>query len=352
MKDYYQILGVGKDSSAEDIKKAYRKLAMQYHPDKNPGDKAAEERFKDINEAYSVLSDPDKRTNYDRYGTEAPATGGGFGDFFDLFEQVFGFRSPNQRTIRGEDLETAVSLSLEEAFTGKETELSYERLTPCETCSGQGGKREPCTACRGRGVVEQIQQSFFGAMRTQVPCAACRGQGSRLIETCTSCRGQGRIRRSENIKVQIPAGIDENQLLRVSGMGNLHQGGPGDLFVRIEIKPHPKLQREGPHLYYRLPLGLAQAALGSKVQVPGIEGPLDLDIPPGTPHGQVFEMQDQGMPQPGRRGRGALRVIAELEVPKQLSKKAREALEAYAKEMGEDIAPDGLWNRVKRVFGG
>lgn len=357
MKDYYATLGVSKDASSDEIKKAYRKLTLQYHPDRNPGDKAAEERFKEINEAYAVLSDPDKRANYDRYGTEAPQMGGfpggGFGDIFDLFEQVFGFRSPTaQRSSapRGEDLEAVVELTLEEAFSGKEAEVTYHRLVPCESCSGSGGKRETCPACRGRGVQEQIQQSFFGTMRTQVPCATCRGRGYRITETCPTCKGQGRQERQEKISVSIPAGIDENQLLRVSGMGNINLGGPGDLFVRIHLQPHPHLEREGPNLFYRLRLGLAQAALGARVEIPGIDGPVPLDIPPGTEHGEIFEMDGKGMPYPGRRGRGSLRVVTEIAVPKQLSKKARQLLEEYAKEVGEEVHPEGFWDRLKRVF--
>jgi molecular chaperone DnaJ len=356
VEDYYQLLGVSRESSPDEIKKAYRKLALQYHPDKNPNDPSAEERFKQINQAYSVLSDPDKRAHYDRYGTETPgaeAAGQGFGDIFNLFEQVFGVRGAGGgRAARGEDLETEVELTLEEALHGKEVELSYQRQVPCQTCQGKGGKREPCQSCRGRGVVEQVQQSFFGAVRTQVPCVACRGQGSRLIEACTDCRGQGRLERKEQLKVTIPAGIDDNQILRVSGMGSLHTGGAGDLFVRVNLQPHPHLKREGSHLYYALPLGLAQAALGSKVQIPSLDGLIDLEIPPGTGPNEVFEMEGKGMPQPGRRGRGQLRVVVDLKVPKNLSARAREHLEAYAQEVGEEVAPPGFWDRVKRVFKG
>ncbi|PZA08700.1 MULTISPECIES: molecular chaperone DnaJ [unclassified Meiothermus] len=359
MKDYYAILGVSKDASSEEIKRAYRKLALQYHPDRNPGDKAAEERFKEINEAYAVLSDPEKRANYDRYGHEAPQVGGfpggGFGDIFDLFEQVFGFRSPagaRSPAPRGEDLEVELELTLEEAFSGKEAEITYRRLVPCETCSGSGGKREVCPACRGRGVQEQLQQSFFGTMRTQVSCAACRGRGYRISEACPSCRGQGRRERQEKISLEVPAGIDENQMLRVSGMGNVHAGGPGDLFVRLRLRPHPHLEREGANLLYRLRLGLAQAALGTRVEIPGVDGPIPLDIPPGTGHGEVFAMEGKGMPYPGRRGRGELRVITEIAVPQHLSKRARQLLEEYAQEVGEEVHPEGFWDRIKRVFKG
>ncbi len=359
MNDYYAILGVDRDANADEIKKAYRRLALQYHPDKNPGDKAAEEKFKQINEAYAVLSDPEKRANYDRYGTATPgglggAGSGNFGDIFDLFEQVFGFRSPGAagRAPRGEDLEAAIELELVEVLHGVEKELEYERMVICESCNGQGGKRQACRICGGRGALEQVQRTLFGNMVAQVPCTACRGRGYTLSETCPTCKGQGRVRRSEKIKVNMPPGIDENQLLRVTGMGNLGPGGPGDLYVRTHIRPHPHLQREGANLVYSLKLGLAQAALGARVQIPGLEGELELSVPPGTHDGEVFELEGQGLPYPGSRNRGKLQVVTQIAVPQHLSKKARELLRQYAHEVGEEVAPEGLWDKVKRVFRG
>lgn len=358
MKDYYATLGVEKGASAEEIKQAYRKLALQFHPDKNAGDKAAEERFKHINEAYSVLGDPEKRSNYDRYGTASPGgnfAGGGFGDIFDLFEQVFGVRSPGggaSRAPRGEDLEASVEMELVDVLHGVEKEISYNRLVTCDTCSGQGGKREPCRSCGGRGTVEQVQRTFFGNMVAQAPCAACRGRGYTLSDTCPTCKGQGRVKREEKLKVNMPPGIDDNQLLRVSGMGNLGPGGPGDLYVRPHIKPHPHLQREGPNLIYELKLGLAQASLGTKVEIPGLEGGIPLEVPPGTHDNEVFELDGKGLPNPGSRGRGKLQVITEIKVPTHLSAKARDLLRQYAEEVGEEVAPDGFWDKVKRVFRG
>lgn len=360
MNDYYAILGVDRNASADEIKKAYRKLALQYHPDKNRGDKAAEEKFKQINEAYAVLSDPEKRANYDRYGTATPgglggAGSGNFGDIFDLFEQVFGFRSPGGgggRAPRGEDLEAAIEMELVDVLRGVEKEIEYDRLVICETCQGQGGKRQTCRSCGGRGMLEQVQRTFFGNMVAQVPCTACRGRGYIFSETCQTCKGQGRVRRKEKIKVNMPAGIDENQLLRVSGMGNLGPGGPGDLFVRPHIKPHPHLKREGTNLVYELKLGLAQAALGARVLIPGLEEDLELSIPPGTHDGEVFELEGQGLPHPGSRSRGKLQVVTQIAVPTQLSKKARVLLRQYAHEVGEEVAPEGFWDKVKRVFRG
>lgn len=355
MNDYYATLGVDRTASAEEIKKAYRKLALRYHPDKNPGNKEAEEKFKQINEAYAVLSDPEKRAHYDRYGTAAPGgQGGNFSDIFDLFEQVFGFRTPGGagRMPRGEDLEVELELELLEVLYGAQKEIEYDRLVTCETCHGQGGKHQTCRSCGGRGTLEQIQRTFFGNMVTQVPCTACRGRGYTLSETCPTCKAQGRVRRKEKIQINMPAGIDENQLLRVSGMGNLGPGGPGDLFVRPRIHPHPHLKREGSNLIYELRLGLAQAALGAKVQIPGLEGDLEFSLPPGTHDGEIFELEGQGLPYPGSRGRGKLRVITRIAVPQHLSKKARELLRQYAQEVGEEVAPEGFWDKVKRVFKG
>jgi len=355
MNDYYATLGVGRNASAEEIKKAYRKLALQYHPDKNPGNKEAEEKFKQINEAYAVLSDPEKRANYDRYGTAVPGTAGGnFGDIFDLFEQVFGFRTPGGagRAPRGEDLEVAVEMELVDVLHGAEKPIEYDRLVTCEACRGQGGRRQTCRTCGGRGMLEQIQRTFLGNIVAQVPCTACRGRGYILAETCSTCKGQGRVRRREKIQVTLPAGIDENQLLRVSGMGNLGPGGPGDLFVRPQIRPHPHLKREGINLIYELRLGLAQAALGVKTVIPGLEGDLEFSVPPGTHDGEVFELEGQGLPRPGGRSRGKLKVITQIAVPNNLSKKARELLRQYAQEVGEEVAPEGFWDKVKRVFRG
>lgn len=360
MNDYYATLGVDKDASADEIKKAYRKLALQYHPDRNPGDKAAEEQFKSINEAYAVLSDPEKRSNYDRFGTANPGGGfpgggaGNFGDIFDLFEQVFGTRSAGGpgRAPRGEDLEAHLEMELSDVLHGVEKPLEYDRLTTCETCTGQGGKREVCKACQGRGVQEQMQRTIFGNMMAQVPCATCSGRGYRLSETCQTCKGQGRTRRREKISVKMPAGIDDNQLLRVSGMGNQGPGGAGDLFVRPHIRPHPQLHREGPNLIYELKLGLAQAALGSKTEVPGLEAPIEFNVPPGTRDGEVFELDGKGLPYPGSSRRGKLQVVTQISVPINLSSKAKELLRQYAAEVGEEVAPDGFWDKVKRVFKG
>ncbi len=340
MKDYYAILGVPRHATQEEIKKAYRELARRYHPDRHPGDKAMEERFKEINEAYAVLSDPEKRARYDQAllgGEEA-----GFQDLFDLLQGLFG--RAGGIPPRGEDLEVRVEVELLDLLQGKEVEVVYARLVPCEACRGEGGKRGLCPTCRGRGVVEPGRTGFFGTFVARTPCPHCRGQGFILLEACPTCHGRGRVLREERVRVRIPPGVEEGALLRVPGYGNL-----GDLYVQVGVRPHPRLERQGADLVYRLPLGLAQAALGARVEVPGLEGPIPLDIPPGTEHGEEFILEGAGLPRRGG-GRGRLRVVVELKVPKGLPPKARALLRAYAEEVGEEVAPEGFWEKLKGFF--
>jgi molecular chaperone DnaJ len=359
MKDYYAVLGVSKSASQEEIKKAYRKLALKYHPDKNPDDPTAEERFKEINEAYAVLSDPEQRARYDRFGTADPRQARpadpGVGDLFDLLGQMFGFNVAAGRgrggPRRGEDVEAVVEVSLEQAAKGGEVEVRYHRLVLCEACGGAGGERQTCPTCGGAGRVRQVQQSIFGQFVTETACPHCRGRGYLLSETCPTCGGRGRLEKLERIKVTIPAGMDEDDLLRVAGAGNEADGGAGDLYVRVRIKPHPQLKREGKNLIYTLRLGLAQAALGAQVKVPSLDGEVDLDVPPGTAHGAVFELPGHGLPDPRGGRAGHLRVVVELAVPKKLSPRARELLREYAAEVGEDVAAEGWWEKVrKKIF--
>ncbi len=357
MKDYYAILGVSKSASQEEIKKAYRKLALKYHPDKNPDDPDAEERFKEINEAYAVLSDPEQRARYDRFGTADPRQAHpadpGVGDLFDLLGQMFGFHvgGRTRGARRGEDLEALVEVSLEQAARGDEVEVRYRRMVLCDACGGAGGERQTCPTCGGAGRVRQVQQSLFGQFVSESACPHCRGRGYLLSETCPTCGGRGRLEKQERIRVSIPAGMDEDDLLRVPGAGNQAEGGAGDLYVRVRLRPHPTLQREGKHLVYRLKLGLAQAALGSQVNVPTLDGAVPLDIPPGTEHGAVFELEGKGLPDP-RGGRpGHLRVVVEIAVPKKLSARARELLREYAAEIGEEVPAEGWWEKVrKKIF--
>ncbi len=353
MKDYYAILGVEKTASQDEIKRAYRELAKKYHPDKNPGDPEAEERFKEINEAYAVLSDPDKRAEYDRRGyvEGAEAYRNVYPeDLFDLFEGLFGIRFGPRGPRRGEDLEVTLEADLETIARGGEVEVRYTRLVPCPTCHGAGGKSQPCPTCQGTGRVRQYRQTFFGTFVQEGACPHCRGQGRVLTETCATCGGRGTVEQKERITVKLPPGIDEHQRLRVPGAGNVRPGGTGDLYVRVRTRPHPELIRDGKNLVYKLKLGLAQAALGARVEVPSLDGPVPLEIPPGTEPGTVFELDEGGLPDPAGGPRGCLVVVTELEVPKKLPPKAREALKAYAEAMGEPAGLEGIWDRVKRAF--
>lgn len=347
MTDYYQLLGVSRDADAKEIKAAYRKLALKYHPDRNPGDKAAEEKFKQINEAYAVLSDEQKRARYDRYGSADP--GAQFtGDIFDIFASVFGGGfstvTARQRGVPGEDAEAELEITLEQAREGATVPLELELLEVCDHCYGERAEpgssgRQSCPTCRGSGQVRQQVQSFFGAMITQQVCPQCRGLGEIITAPCSVCRGAGRVRARKTVEVSLPKGIDGGYRLRLPKSGHAGQdGGPsGDLYVYIKLKPHPYLERDGDDLIYRLKLGIAQAALGSTFEVPTLEGPEVLQIPPGTQPGTVFRLRGKGMPRLRQVGMGDQLVIAEVEVPTKLSPRARELLERYAEEVGEAL---------------
>ncbi len=354
MKDYYAILGVSRDASPEEIKRAYRELAKKYHPDKNRGDPEAEERFKEINEAYAVLSDPKKRAEYDRRGfvEGAEAYRNVYPeDLFDLFEELFGVRlGAKSRRGRGADIELEVEVDLVTLAKGGEVKARYLRQVPCPSCGGAGGKAQVCPTCRGSGRVQHYQRTIFGTMVQEAPCPHCKGTGRILTERCPTCGGRGVVQTEEEITLTIPPGIGEDQLLRVPGRGHVGPGGAGDLYVRVRAKPHPELKRDGKNLIYTLKLGLAQAALGARVEVPSLDGPVPLEIPPGTGHGEVFELEGAGLPDPSGGRPGSLLVVTELEVPKKLPPKAKKALLEYAEAMGEAAGLEGIWERVKRAF--
>jgi molecular chaperone DnaJ len=360
-KDYYALLGISRDADDGELKKAYRHLARTYHPDRNPGDKKAEERFKEISEAYAVLSDPDKRAQYDRFGTVAGP--GGFGDvgfgtiFDDLFEGFFGGPERGRRTRarRGDDLRYDLEISLEEAAEGLESKLQIPRLEACETCRGSGqepGTRpEVCATCRGQGQV-RLSQGFLTVAR---PCPACRGQGSINRHPCNSCRGEGRQSNERLLKVTIPAGVEDGNQLRLSGEGEggLLGGPAGDLYVVIHVRPHEIFARQGPHLFCELPLSFPQAALGDTVQVPVLGGTAELIVPPGTQPGQRLALKGKGMPQLRGRSRGDCVYEAVIEVPTKLTTRQRELLEELGQSFEENAGPkmSTFIERMKKLFG-
>jgi molecular chaperone DnaJ len=360
-KDYYAILGVSASADDAELKKAYRNLARTYHPDKNPGDKSAEERFKEINQAYGVLSDPEKRAHYDRFGT-APS-GGGAGDtgfttiFEDLFEGFFGGGERGRRTRarRGDDLRYDLEISLEEAAAGLESKLQIPRLETCETCRGSGQEPgtqpEVCGTCRGQGQV-RLSQGFLTVAR---PCPACRGQGSINRHPCKACRGEGRQAKERLLKVTIPAGVEDGNQLRLTGEGEggLLGGPAGDLYVVIHIRPHEVFARQGPHLFCELPLSFPQVALGDTVRVPLLGGAAELVVPPGTQPGQRLTLKGKGMPHLRGRGRGDAVYEVVVEVPTRVSARQKELLEEL-RQIGKDEAgpkTSKFVERMKKLFG-
>jgi len=342
-RDYYEILEITRESSTEEIKKAYRKQAMKFHPDRNPGNEEASVRFKECAEAYEILSDTEKKARYDRYGHaglgNGSSGGAGFQDVSDIFEAfgdifggVFGGGGGGRRGRggrRGESLKTSISIDLLEAAKGCKRTLEIERSVICETCQGNGAKPgtepETCQYCAGRGQVVQ-SQGFF---RVQTACPACRGEGRVVREKCDACRGTGREEDLVKLEVNIPAGVDTGMQLCLRGEGEpgYHGGAPGDLYCDIHVKDHPFFQREGNHLICHVPITYTQAVLGAELEIPLLEGREKLSIPPGTQPDGVFRIKKQGMPDPHGRGRGDLHVHVQLEVPKKVSGRQRELLE-------------------------
>ena len=376
-RDYYEVLGVSRTATDVEIKSAYRKLALKYHPDRNPGDHAAEEKFKESAEAYSVLADGDKRHLYDRYGHAGlggAATGGfdptvfngfedilgGLGDIFGLGD-VFGGGRRRGGVQRGADLRYDLEISFDEAAKGTETAVQIPRLESCETCSGSGAapgsKATTCPQCQGRGQL-RYQQGFFTVART---CGQCRGTGSVIAKPCTTCKGSGRVQKERKLTVRVPAGIATGQRLRLSGEGEAGgPGGPaGDLYVVIHVQEHPFFHRDGNDLYCEVPLNFPTLALGGEIRIPTLEGEEPFKVPEGTGSGQSFRLRGRGMPDVSGRGRGDLFVTVKVITPKKLSKEQKKLLEQLAtslpKEQFEPTPVDhedkGLFDRVKDIFG-
>ena len=362
-RDYYDVLGVSKSADATELKKAYRKLAMKYHPDKNPGDKEAEEKFKEINEAYEVLSDETKRRNYDQFGHEgvngqgfggAGGFGGqGFGGFDDIFGDIFGDmfgggfggggRQRRRGPERGADIKQRVTISFEEAAFGKKVQVKINRSEECEECHGSGAKpgtsKKTCPTCNGSGQVQSVQRTPFGNIASTRTCSTCNGEGEVIDSPCTKCHGKGSIRKTKTIEVDIPAGIDAGQMIKLGGQGELgSRGGPrGDLYIEVNVNSHPLFTREGYDVYLEMPITFAQATLGDKIQVPTLDGKVEYEIPEGTQTGTVFRLKGKGIPKLRSNVRGDQYVKVTVEIPKKLNDKQKELVRQFAKECGGEV---------------
>ena len=359
-RDYYEVLGVSKSATDAEIKKAYRKLAKESHPDLNPGDKEAEARFKEANEAYEVLSDSDKRSRYDQFGFAGvdPNYGGGgygggfdgsfdFGDLGDIFGSFFGggFGGGSRSRTgpqRGESLRMGVTITFEEAAFGCEKEVTLERVEQCDTCQGSGAapgtSPETCSNCGGSGQVQQRRQTPMGVFATTGPCPRCGGKGKIIKTPCDACRGSGQVRRRKTVKVTIPAGIDDGQTISLRGQGNAGKnGGPaGDLLLVITVKPHQLFRREGNAVFCEAPITFTQAVLGGEMEIPTIDGKVKYDIPEGTQTGTTFRLRGKGIPNMNGHGRGDQYVTVNIETPRNLTREQKEALRKFSDTLKEN----------------
>jgi molecular chaperone DnaJ len=363
-RDYYEVLGVSRGASEQEIKRKFREQARKFHPDVNKAPDA-EARFKEINEAYEVLSDQRKRAAYDRYGHSGQGAGiGDFGDlggFADIFETFFGAgtrRGAYHGPQRGNDLRYDLSISFEEAVFGIEKVIELPSLQFCSRCDGSGAEpgsgSTTCPRCHGSGELRRVQQSVFGQFVNVVMCESCQGEGQIVSSPCTRCHGQGRERGTKKLTVKIPAGVDGGQQIRLVGEGELgaRGGPPGDLYIVLEIAEHPLFKRQGYDIYYDLPLNVAQAALGTDVTVPTLDGDTELHVPAGTQHGKSFPLRSKGVPHLRSSGRGTMYVVARVVTPTKLSAKQRELLEQLGRELGEEHQSDkSFFDRVKEKFG-
>ena len=368
-RDYYEVLSVSREAGGDEIKRAYRKLALKYHPDNYRGDKAeAETKFKELAEAYEVLSDNVKRQRYDRFGHAGLKGAGvhdfssmGFGDIFSMFGDIFGgmgFAGPQQRSRRGLDLETQIDLTLEQVATGTDQTLEFERMDLCDTCGGSGAKRgtEPtrCGTCGGYGQMQQQVQGFFGMSVRVVPCPDCGGKGSVVTDPCDDCGGGGRVKKKRVLTVHIPPGIHDEQVVRARGEGEPSDDGTsrGDLHCYIHVKPHAMLTRRGDDLICQVPITFAQAALGGTIDVPTLAGAEEIEVPPGSQHGDVITLKKRGLPSARTARPGGQHVQVLIEVPRKLTKAQRRLLEEYAETEDASVLPErkGFLDRLKECF--
>ena len=380
-RDYYEVLGVSKGASDDEIKKAYRKLAKKYHPDMNPGDKEAEAKFKEVNEAYSILSDSEKRARYDQFGHAgvdpnygAGGPGGGFGgfdmgdiDLGDIFGSFFGggfggfggsASSRRNGPQKGESLRASLTISFEEAAFGCEKEINLNRTEEGEACHGSGAEpgttAETCPDCRGTGVVRVQQRTGGFAFSSTAPCSRCRGTGKIIHTPCKACGGSGSVKKTKRVTVSIPAGIDDGQAISLRGQGNAGKnGGPaGDLIVAVHVKPHPQFHRDGTTVLYEQPVTFYQAVMGAELEIPTIDGKVKYNLPAGTQTGTTFRLRGKGIPELRGRGRGDQYVTVRVQVPTSLNGEQKEALRAFAEAMGEDVPEEsglkGFFDKHKK----
>lgn len=372
-KDYYEVLGIDKGASEEEIKKAFRKLAIQYHPDKNKGNKEAEDKFKEINEAYQVLSDPQKKAQYDQFGTSDFDAGGGgfggfdfsgdmggFGDLGDIFGSFFGggFSSSRRRNgpEKGADLELNLNLTFEEAVFGVEKEISINRHERCETCSGTGSKpgtsSKTCDKCGGSGQIRTQRSTPLGSFISTSVCDKCGGKGKLITDPCPVCKGAGKERKNRKIKVNIPAGVDTGNVLPLRGQGEHGNNGgpPGDIYINLRVASHPKFKRDGVDIHIDTHISFGNAALGTEITVPTVDGDVKYNVPAGTQSGTVFRLRSKGVPRVNGHGRGDQYVNVIVDIPKSLNEKQKEALKLFMEASGEIPHEEGKKSSFTEKF--
>ena len=368
MKDPYEVLGVSKSASSDEIKREYRKLAKKYHPDLNPDDKEAEQNFKEATLAYEILSDPEKKQKYDAYGSAAFENGGagfnggfgGFGDIFsDLFGDIFnqGYGNNAKRPIKGDDIQQVVNLTFQEAAFGTSKEIQVRREVECHVCHGskaeEGSETHTCPDCHGQGMVNEVSRTAFGNMSRTVTCSKCHGTGEIIENPCKNCKGTGKEYKSEKIKIDIPSGVEDKNVIRLSGKGHVGEnGGPfGDLYVVLRVANHEIFKRDGLDIYYEMPISFPTAALGGKINVATLRKPVEFEIPAGTQTGEKFTLKKEGI-EDKRRGRtGNLYFYVKVITPTKLSKEQKEALKNYAEASGDEVREDkSFFDKVKDFF--
>ena len=384
-RDYYEILGVSKSGSADEIKKAYRKVAMQFHPDRNPGDHTAEEKFKEAAEAYEVLSDPDKRAQYDRFGHSAFSSGRGggggfsgqgmnmedifsqFGDIFgeDVFGGFFGGgrssgRSSRSRGVRGSNLRVKIKVNYEEIAKGASKTIKVKKYIACNTCGGSGAKdknsTQTCSTCGGNGQVRRVQNTFLGQMQTVTTCPTCNGEGSVITSKCNTCKGEGRVYGEETLTLDIPAGVQEGMQLSMSGKGNMGErgGGPGDLIILIEEEQHPQLHRDGLNVAFDLYISFPDAVFGTNSEVPTIDGRAKIKIPPGTQSGKIFRLKGKGFPSVNSYEKGDQLIHVNVWTPQNVSAEEKQTLEQMQASENFKPKPDKndktFWEKIRETF--